>query len=129
MPKDALVMIVDDDKDFRDMIQAKLVAEGYRIALAVDGDEAVDQAKKIKPDLILMDVQMPKKDGVSAVLDLASDDSTKNIPIIFLTSLGDDKMSDLNRQFAKQIGAKDYFKKSDSYTLLMGRIGRLVGAH
>lgn len=129
MPKDALIMVVDDDQDFRELIQAKLMANGYRCAAAVDGSEAVAKAKEVNPDLILMDVQMPKKDGITAVLDLAADEATKKIPIIFLTSLGDDKMGEINRQFAQQIGARDYFKKSDSYDILIGRIGRLVGAH
>lgn len=122
------VLAVDDDKDFLEIIEAKLGKKGFKITTANDGKEAVEKAKAVNPDLILMDVQMPGKDGISATLDLAADENTNKIPIIFLTSLGDENMSSLNRNFSKQVGAKDYFKKGGDYDILVGRINRLVGA-
>jgi len=129
LKKDALILVVDDDRDFLEIFSAKLNAQGYKTATALDGIEAVEKAKQVKPTVILMDIQMPKKDGVQAMLDLIADEETKKIPIIFLTSLGDAALSELNRKFAKQIGARDYFRKSDNYDILMSRISSLVSTH
>ncbi len=121
-----LILVVDDDPDFLEIIQAKLLAKGFRTESAQDGSEAVEKAVAISPDLILMDIKMPKKDGVNALLELSGNKITKDIPVIFLTSLGEMEMTELNKKFAKELGAADYFKKNDNYDLLLNRIGRMI---
>src|SRR5688572_9743023 len=93
-----LILAVDDDRDFLEIIQAKLESQGYRVITATDGNDAVAKAKSAKPAIILMDVEMPHKDGVATTLTLHADPLTSHIPIIFLTSLGDSSMIDLNQK-------------------------------
>jgi len=81
------VLIVDDEPDMREFAQAALEGEGYQCHLAADGSEAIEKAKSQRPDLILMDVQMPKKDGFSTLYDLRQDPATKSIPVILLTGV------------------------------------------
>lgn len=82
------VLLVDDDKDFVDSIQRALETHGFAVKTAYDGEDGLIKAKKIKPDLIILDVMLPKKDGYSVCHDLKENDSTSHIPIIMLTSLG-----------------------------------------
>ncbi len=118
------VLIVDDEKDFRDIAEAKLTGAGFAVKTAVNGAEGLEMAKKMKPDLVLMDVQMPNKDGIQATIELQSDPQTADIKIIFLTNLGDTwpRVTEVNRKFAQEIGAADYFKKSGDYDVLVQKI-------
>ncbi len=119
-----VILVVDDEKDFRDLISAKLNSKGFAVKTVSGGSEAVAAAKSLKPDLILMDVQMPDRDGIKTTIDLQSDPQTKHIKIMFLTNLGDSwpSVGEVNRKFAKEIGAVDYFKKSGDYDLLVDKI-------
>ena len=81
-----LVLIVDDNLDAREMYAMYLEHEGFRYTEAADGRAAIDQAKRDKPDLILMDATMPHLDGWEAARLLKSDDETKAIPLIMLTA-------------------------------------------
>jgi len=119
-----LILIVDDDKDFSEILRAKLVSKGFAVKTAKDGNEGVEMAKKHNPALILMDVQMPGKDGISATLDLKQDPHTKNIKIIYVTNLGDASpgVTALNRNFAQQTGALNYFKKGGELDILVEKI-------
>ena len=81
------ILVVDDEKKIRELLDLRLSAEGFQVIQAVDGEEGVAQARKHSPDLILMDVMMPKMDGAEAVNELRQDPATKDIPVIFLTSM------------------------------------------
>jgi len=81
------ILVVDDEKKIRDLLQLRLSAAGYDVIEAKDGEEGVQQAKACLPDLILMDVMMPKMDGAEATRCLEEDPATKDIPLIFLTSI------------------------------------------
>lgn len=119
-----LILIVDDDKDYREILAAKLTSKGFAVKTARDGNECIEMAKKHNPALILMDVQMPNKDGIAATLDLKQDPHTKNIKIIYVTNLGDASpgVKALNRGFAQQIGALNYFKKGGDLEVLIEKI-------
>jgi CheY-like chemotaxis protein len=80
-----LILVVDDYQDAREMYAEYLQFSGFRVAEAKNGNEAVEQAFKLKPDLILMDLSLPGMDGWEATRRLKSDDSTKRIPIVALT--------------------------------------------
>jgi len=80
-----LILVVDDYQDAREMYAEYLQFSGFRVAEARNGNEAVEQAFALKPDLILMDLQMPRMDGWEATRRLKADDSTKHIPIVALT--------------------------------------------
>jgi len=87
------ILIVDDDINNRKLLRVALEKSGYHTIEAEDGEQAVRLAKESAPDLILMDIQMPVMDGISAIKAIRSDEATKNIPAIAVTSYamkGDD---------------------------------------
>lgn len=104
------VLLVDDDPLIIRMYQNKLSNDGYQVATAFNGEEAFSKIAKEKPDIILLDIMMPKMNGVEVLKKLKSDDATKDIPVIILTNLGD---SSEDVESAKKLGALDYVVKSD----------------
>ena len=115
MKNPPLILIADDDKDFKEILSAKLLAAGYQIAEASDGAEAITKAKSLIPDLVIMDIQMPNVNGTEAVLELKGSPETKDIKIVFFSSLvypwpG---IKEDNPAFAKELGAVTFLKKSD----------------
>jgi CheY-like chemotaxis protein len=124
MANQPLILIVDDDPAFREIFSTKLLSEGYRIETAGDGASGVEKAKTLKPDLVLMDVNMPVMDGAAAVLALRDNPETKNTRVAFLTSLGDPQadMQQLNIKFSEQFGAQGYLKKTDDLDVLAEKI-------
>jgi len=119
-----LILVADDDKDFREVLVAKLKSKGFPTKTASDGVEAIKTAKESMPALILMDVEMPNKDGIAATFDLQQDPHTKDIKIVFITNLGDSwpAVTEVNRRLAQQMGAVDYFKKGGDLDVLIERI-------
>jgi two-component system, cell cycle response regulator DivK len=83
--KPPLILVVDDYQDAREMYAEYLQFSGFRVAEAKNGNEAVEQAFALKPDLILMDLSLPGIDGWEATRRLKADDATKRIPIVALT--------------------------------------------
>ena len=83
-PADKLVLIVDDDKDIRDLLSVVIGKEGFRVALAQDGEDAQAKARALLPDLILLDLMLPKANGFEALHELQADE-TASIPIIVMT--------------------------------------------
>lgn len=104
-----LILLVDDDPLIIKMYHTKLVNDGFKVNTAFNGEEALIQVKKEKPDLIYLDVMMPKMNGVDTLKALKADPQTSSIPIIILTNLGD-KTDDIQK--AKDLGAIDYIIKS-----------------
>jgi CheY-like chemotaxis protein len=80
-----LVLVVDDLEDNRAMYAEYLVHSGYRVEQAADGVEAVDKTRRLKPDVVVMDVSLPLMDGYEATRQLKSDQGTRHIPVIALT--------------------------------------------
>jgi two-component system, cell cycle response regulator DivK len=80
-----LILVVDDYQDAREMYAEYLQYSGFRVAEAKNGNEAVAQARSLKPDLILMDLSLPGMDGWEATRVLKADDETRRIPIVALT--------------------------------------------
>lgn len=83
------VLVVDEDPDVRQFVRTVLELDGYDFIEAINGQVAYEKAKEQQPDLIVMDVQMPKKDGLSALYDLRNDPETKGIPVILLTGVAE----------------------------------------
>jgi two-component system cell cycle response regulator DivK len=83
--RQALVLVVEDYQDAREMYAAYLQFSGYRVAEATDGVEAIEKTLALMPDIILMDLALPKMDGWEATRRLKSDERTKHIPIVALT--------------------------------------------
>ena len=119
-----LILVVDDDLDFLEIFQAKLNASGFQVAVAHDGAEAYEKAKTQRPDLVLMDVQMPRVNGVEALLKLKDDPECKDMKVMFLTALGDPRFDaqEIHRRLAKEIGAVGFLKKEQDLEVLVNRI-------
>jgi two-component system alkaline phosphatase synthesis response regulator PhoP len=84
------ILIADDEPDILEIIQYNLVKEGYEVVTAKDGDEALIKAKNSKPDLIVLDIMMPKKNGVEVCELLRAQPVYKDTLIVFLTALSDE---------------------------------------
>jgi len=112
------ILIVDDEPDIVEFISYNLKSKGYNISVARDGAEAIRKAKEVRPDLILMDVMMPHKDGIQAVKELRQLPDFEHTAIIFLTALNDEK----SEIAGLQVGADDYIAKPIKPELLATRI-------
>jgi two-component system, cell cycle response regulator DivK len=105
-PADGLhILVAEDHRDSRDALRALLEASGYQVHLAEDGAEAVEQALALHPDLILMDIMMPRLDGLSATRLLRAEPSMENTPILALTAMAG------AREPALEAGCDDYLRK------------------
>lgn len=103
-------MIVDDDQTLCDMYAERLKAEGLEVIIAKNGEEGVAKATQYLPDVILLDIMMPKVNGFNALEILKSTEQTKNIPVFLLTAL----IQEENKKRGLQSGAEDYIIKSET---------------
>jgi len=109
------ILVVDDEQDLLDFVKLRLEAHNYTVVTASDGVEALEIFKKEKPDLVLLDILMPKLDGFQVCQALKNDPLTADIPVIMLTAK--DRVEDIKK--AKHIGANGYLiKPFDAATLL-----------
>ncbi len=102
-----LILVVDDSPTEVFVIRRALEQHGYQTAAAADGEEGFRMAKSLKPDLIFMDIVMPGVNGFQATRQLARDPETKNIPVVMVTSKG----QDTDRIWGMRQGAVDYLIK------------------
>lgn len=103
------LLLIEDDKMLSDMYVTKFSKEGFKIMKAENGAVGLDMAKKEKPDLILLDIIMPKLDGFAVLKELKKDPGTANTHILILTNLG--QSEDVEK--GKKLGADDYFVKAN----------------
>jgi two-component system alkaline phosphatase synthesis response regulator PhoP len=115
------ILIADDEPDILEIIQYNLVKEGYEVVTARDGDEALGKAKLSKPDLIILDIMMPKKNGVEVCELLRMQPAFKETLIIFLTALNDET----SHIKGLETGADDYVTKPISPKVLISRVNAL----
>ncbi len=115
------ILIVDDEPNIR-LLVSNMLGKDYTVLKASNGAEAVEIARAQKPDLILMDVMMPRVDGYTACSTLKTDQATKDIPVVMLTGLG----FELNKALAKEIGADAYITKPFSHQDLLKAIGQFL---
>jgi two-component system NtrC family sensor kinase len=113
-----LLLIVDDDPIVHQLISGILVPAGYDVRSAHRGDEAVQMARDLNPDLILLDVMMPEMDGFEVINRLQTDKSTSDIPVIFLSA----KVDPADKVRALQLGATDFIGKPFDRAELLARI-------
>ena len=118
MAEKPLVLVVDDEEDNVILLEKRLKAAGFDTIEARDGDEALSQAFKYLPALILLDIMMPKKDGYEVLEILRKNEKTKDIPVILLTAKAEipDKVRGL------ELGAEDYVTKPFDFKELLARI-------
>lgn len=103
------IIIIEDEKMLAEMYATKLEMEGFKAMTALDGKEGLELVKKEKPDLILLDIILPKLDGFLVLKEIKKDPDVKNIPVLMLTNLGQE--SDVKK--GKKLGADGYFVKAN----------------
>ena len=116
------ILIIDDEQDMLDLLRPRLEAAGYEVSTAPDGQSGLDKAREEKPDLILLDVMMPKIDGYQVCRFLKFDEDYKHIPIILLTARGQEQ----DRETGKKVGADGYLTKPFEKEELLNTIDRLL---
>lgn len=116
------ILVVDDEPDIRELIEYNLKKEGYQVVTAENGLEAIAQAKKHTPQLILLDIMMPEMDGIEACRVIRALPEFKETFIVFLTARSEEysEVSGFN------VGADDYIAKPIKPRILMSRIGALL---
>ena len=117
-----VILIVEDDPKSLMLARDLLQVSGYKTIEATDGEQGVELAKSKKPDLILMDIMMPKVDGYTACHEIKMDKATKAIPVVMLTSLD----YELNKALGKDVGAAEYITKPVDRQKLLDVINRFL---
>lgn len=119
--KQRKILIADDEPDILEIISYNLNNEGYQVFTAKDGIEAIEKAKEVQPDLIILDIMMPYKSGVDVCRILRSQTAFENTVIIFLTALNDDT----TQIKSLETGADDYITKPVSPKVLISRVNAI----
>jgi DNA-binding response OmpR family regulator len=118
----AKILIAEDERDIRDLIAFTLRFAGYEVITASNGEEALEMAPKVNPDLILMDVRMPRMTGYEACKLMKADPDLKNIPIVFLTARGQES----EIQQGLEAGAEEYLLKPFAPDQLTNRVKAIL---
>lgn len=117
------VLIVDDEKDLVKMVALQLEASGYEVISAYDGQEGLNKAREENPDLIILDLMLPRLDGYKVCRMLKFDDKYKNIPIVIFTGRAQEE----DEKLGYETGANAYIVKPFRLNTLLDKIDELVG--
>ena len=115
------ILVVDDELDIREFVQYNLIKEGYEVACATNGREAIERAVEFRPHLILMDMMMPEMDGREACRALRSNPATSKMMIVFLSAVCEEE----SLVECYEAGADDYITKPVSMKVLCSRVGAI----
>jgi two-component system, OmpR family, alkaline phosphatase synthesis response regulator PhoP len=124
-----LILVVDDEPDLLEIMSANLTRSGFEAIVAKNAKEAVDAARKLGPDLILMDIHMPGESGTDAALEIKQDPTLKSIKIAFLSNLADPwpKTSAPRDAIAKELGMEEYLDKTADWPTNLEKIKKILG--
>jgi CheY-like chemotaxis protein len=119
------VLVVDDEPAVRQLLR-KILSKDYAVLEAQNGEEAVNMAQSLKPDVILMDMMMPKMDGLTACHAIKTNQITRGIPVVMLTAID----YELNKKLSKDVmGADEYITKPFNSQALLKTIRQLLSKH
>jgi DNA-binding response OmpR family regulator len=118
----AKILIAEDERDIRDLVAFTLRFAGHEVFAASNGEEAVEMAPKINPDLVLMDVRMPRMTGYEACRVMKENPDLKDIPIVFLSAKGQE--SEIQQGF--DVGAEEYLLKPFAPDQLTNRVKAIL---
>ena len=116
------ILLIDDEVDILEMLSYNLEKEGYLVATATNGNEGIQKAKEMIPDLILLDVMMPEKDGIETCQDLRQIKELHNTLIVFLSA----RSEEFSQLAGFQAGANDYVVKLIKPRILISKIDALL---
>jgi chemosensory pili system protein ChpA (sensor histidine kinase/response regulator) len=122
-PQAPMVLVVDDSLTVRKITSRLMTREGYRVDTAKDGVDALEKMQDLIPDIVLLDVEMPRMDGFELARVMRNDANLKHVPIIMITS----RTADKHRNHAMEIGVNVYLGKPFQEAVLLGHIGSLLG--
>jgi len=117
------ILVVDDEIYIVHILDFSLGMEGYEVVTALDGEQALERVASEKPDLIVLDIMMPKLDGYEVCRTVKSNPATKNVPVILLSAKG----RNVDQKMGFDVGADDYITKPFSPRKLVERINQLLG--
>ena len=117
------ILVVDDEIYIVHILDFSLGMEGYEVITALDGEQALEKARAEKPDLIVLDIMMPKLDGYETCKLLQAEVGTKDIPVILLSAKG----RNVDQKIGFEVGADDYITKPFSPRKLVERINAILG--
>jgi len=117
------ILVVDDEIYIVHILDFSLGMEGYEVLTALDGEQALEKARAEKPDLIVLDIMMPKLDGYETCRRLKADADTKDVPVILLSAKG----RNVDQKVGFEVGADDYITKPFSPRKLVERINAILG--
>ena len=117
------ILVVDDEIYIVHILDFSLGMEGYEVVTALDGEQAIEKARSEKPDLIVLDIMMPKLDGYETCKILKGDKETRDIPVILLSAKG----RNVDQKVGFEVGADDYITKPFSPRKLVERINSILG--
>ena len=117
------ILVVDDEIYIVHILDFSLGMEGYEVLTALDGEQALERLKSDKPDLIVLDIMMPKLDGYETCKRLKADPITKDMPVILLSAKG----RNVDQKIGFEVGADDYITKPFSPRKLVERINAVLG--
>lgn len=118
----AKILIAEDERDIRDLIEFTLTYAGHQVYKAANGAEAVDLAPKVMPDLIMMDVRMPRMTGYEACRQMKQIEALRDVPVVFLSAKGQETEIDTGLD----AGAYDYILKPFEPFALNRRVGEIL---
>ena len=119
-----LVLVVDDQRSLRSLIRVNLELEGFDVAEAVDGVECLEQARARRPDLITLDIVMPRMDGLAAAAELNADPLLRDVPVIMVTTSGHPQ----DLLMARAAGVDAYLTKPYDPEELVALVRELIGS-
>lgn len=112
------ILVVEDDEHIIELLKFNLEKNNYQVIIAKDGEEGIEKVKEIEPDLVLLDLMLPKIDGTKVCMKIKNDEKFVDIPIIMLTA----KSDEMDKVLGLEIGADDYVTKPFSVRELLARI-------
>jgi DNA-binding response OmpR family regulator len=118
------ILVAEDEKDIRDLITFSLQYAGFEVLEAIDGEEAVAKTLAHKPDLIMMDVRMPRMSGYEACTRIKAEEETKDIPVVMLSAKGQES----EIQTGLQVGAYEYILKPFAPDELIQRVRDILAS-
>jgi two-component system, OmpR family, alkaline phosphatase synthesis response regulator PhoP len=121
------ILVVDDEPDYASIVQTNLESEGFEVEVAYDGNEGLAKVKANPPDVIVLDVMMPEKDGYKMCAELKKDERYEDIPVIMLTAVGDHVTSTrYSHHEGRSMAAEDYLAKPASSEQILASVRRLL---
>lgn len=109
------VLLIEDDQETLEMYKLKLEKDGYRVHVAMDGEEGLRRATEITPDIVFLDIRLPKKDGFAVLEELRQQEATADIPVIILSNYGEKELVDRGLK----LGAMEFLVKAQTSPIVL----------